>query len=118
MTKLDLFVALPYASEVVPTVTTGGKPCYVARHPELPGCESHGATAFEAMQNLDDARMLYIQSLLEDNIEPPLPRAVRERANLPTVMVWETFASTGQHESQLSTIPRAFTPPILQPVGA
>jgi predicted RNase H-like HicB family nuclease len=117
MRKLDLLIALPYASEVVPSVTTNGEPCYVARHPELPGCESHGATWFEAMHNLDGARALYIESLLQDGIDPPLPRAVREGGNLPTVMVWEAFSTADEFHAAGDVIRRAFTPPVLQPVG-
>lgn len=34
---------------------------YVAQHPELPGCMSHGATPQEAVCNLADARALYLE---------------------------------------------------------
>ncbi len=49
---------------------TDGTPCYVARVTELPGCESHGITPDEALDNLEDAKRLYIESMIEDGIEP------------------------------------------------
>jgi len=49
---------------------TDGSPCYVARVIELPGCESHGTTQADALANLEDAKRLYIQSMIEDGIEP------------------------------------------------
>lgn len=39
---------------------------------ELLGCESHGTTPDEALENLEDAKRLYIESMIEDGIEPKL----------------------------------------------
>ena len=74
-TNLDALMRLPYAVEVVPDTTTDGEPCYLARHPELPGCMAHGDTAEEAVANLGEARRLYIATLLEHKQEVPLPSA-------------------------------------------
>ncbi len=36
--------------------------------PELPGCHTHGKTVAEAMENLKDAMMLYLEVELEQEI--------------------------------------------------
>ena len=64
-----------YEAIVVPDLCTDGTPCFLARHPELPGCMSHGATPEEALDNLQGARELYIRSLLEDGMTVPPPSA-------------------------------------------
>jgi antitoxin HicB len=46
---------------------------YFANHPDLPGCGAQGRTAEEAIANLDDARKLWIETRLEDNLPIPLP---------------------------------------------
>ncbi|MGQ0562471.1 MAG: type II toxin-antitoxin system HicB family antitoxin [Gemmatimonadota bacterium] len=57
----------------VPDDCVDGTGCYVARIPELPGCESHGSTPEEAIANLREAQELYLQEMLERGLEPPLP---------------------------------------------
>lgn len=52
--------------------STGGI-CYVARHPALSGCKSHGDTVIEAQQNLDSAREDYLFALREDGLPIPAP---------------------------------------------
>lgn len=83
--KLEDFVRLPYSIEVTIGQTTEGLPCYVACHPELPGCMSHGDTAEEAIANLSEARELYIKTLLEKGLEVPLPKS-------SAVAIWEVTA--------------------------
>jgi len=72
--KLKDYVKLPYSIEVVPEVTTDGSICYMARHPELPGCMSHGDTPEEAAANLEEAKELYIKTLLKKGEDVPLPK--------------------------------------------
>lgn len=67
------YLQLPYTRRVAPDRGTHGEVLYLASVQELPGCESHGATAAEALENLEDAIALYIQSLLEEGLEPPVP---------------------------------------------
>jgi predicted RNase H-like HicB family nuclease len=67
------YLRLPYTRHVAPDRGTHGEVLYLASVQQLPGCESHGATAAEALENLEDAVALYIQSLLEDGLEPPVP---------------------------------------------
>ena len=70
--RLREYVALDYETVLVPD-TRGNAPCFLARHPELPGCLSQGDTPEEAIANLRDARELYIRALLEDGLDVPLP---------------------------------------------
>jgi len=44
---------------------------FVAFHPDLLGCIAQGETAEEAMQNLDSARRLWIESRYEDHLPMP-----------------------------------------------
>ena len=94
MTDAKIYAALPYAIEVVPDVSTDGEACYVARHPELTGCMSHGTTPEEAIANLGEARELYLRSLLEDGVEPPRPATMQATpSNVPFVVIWTSVPS-------------------------
>ena len=62
-----------YSTVVVPDVTTEGEPCYLAYHPELEGCMSHGYTPDEASDNLREARELYLATIAEMGVEAPVP---------------------------------------------
>lgn len=73
MRRAEDFLCLPYTRRVVADEGTRGESLYLASVAELPGCESHGDTPQEALENLEDAMVLYIQSLLEDGLEPPVP---------------------------------------------
>lgn len=75
---IEEYMRLPYTRTVVADRGTRGEALYLASVEELPGCQSHGATAAEALANLEDALALYIHSLLEDGIEPPIPAAKSE----------------------------------------
>ena len=72
MKTLQHYMSLPYQQTVTLEDCTDGTRCYVARLTELPGCESHGMTPDEALDSLEDAKRLYIESMIEDGIEPPL----------------------------------------------
>ena len=64
---------------------------YVARHPNLPGCTSHGSTPDEALGNLADARELYLARLRGSG--QPLPQPHDEpRVNVLTAFVGQTQA--------------------------
>ena len=53
----------------------GGYTVYV---PTLPGCVSQGETAEEAMEMIDEARLLWLESAYDDGLDIPLPRSERE----------------------------------------
>ncbi len=55
--------------------STGGI-AFVASNPDLPGCKSQGDTMDDALNNLDLARVDYIQMLLEEELEVPKPGAI------------------------------------------
>jgi len=75
MQQVDQYMQLPYAIEVV-REECGGEPCFMASHPELPGCMAQGDTPEEAVKNLTEARRDYISALLSENIEVPTPEPV------------------------------------------
>ena len=74
------YLALSYPS-VVDADTCGETRCYVARHPDLRGCMSHGTTPEEAMANLREVRELYLSTLLENGVRPPEPGAALAAAS-------------------------------------
>jgi predicted RNase H-like HicB family nuclease len=70
---LPRYLSAEYETVIEPDDCGEEGPCFLARHPELRGCMSHGATAAEAIANLHEARALYFRTLLENGITPPLP---------------------------------------------
>lgn len=52
---------------------TDGSSCYEAEHPDLPGCMGQGDSVNEAIEDLNHARYLYIESLIEDGLPVPPP---------------------------------------------
>lgn len=85
--RLEWYTALSYSVRIVPDRYPDGRTCYFARVEELPGCESHGDTVEEARANLNDALALYLASMLEDGLEPPMPRSAA------TSVVWQSATS-------------------------
>jgi predicted RNase H-like HicB family nuclease len=68
--------ARDYSYKVLEEELSDGTPIYMAQNPELPGCRAQGATPEEALANLNDARIDYIYSLLEDNLDVPVPTSM------------------------------------------
>jgi len=64
---------MTYAIHTHPDVDTRGAFCWVAKHPDLPGCAAHGYTLTEAKERLDEARIAYLANL--DRMGAPLPKA-------------------------------------------
>ena len=73
MSEIDVYAKLPYQVILEREQCTDGSFSYVASCQELPGCMSHGDTREEANQNFQEAKKLYIESLLENNQEVPTP---------------------------------------------
>ena len=90
----------PYLVEINRDETTEGKPIYLARSPELEGCIAQGETVEVANENLLEARIDYIYSLLEDNLQVPepemLPTITTSAANVTVVIVGSTSPQKGQ----------------------
>ena len=76
--KAKIIASNSYTVEVNKEITSDGKSLYLAKNPELYGCMAQGASSNEAIENLFDARVDYIYSLLVDNIEVPLPENQRK----------------------------------------
>lgn len=62
-----------YSVEVLEDQTSSGETIYLAKNPQLYGCMAQGASQEEAIESLEEARIDYIQSLLEDGLEVPNP---------------------------------------------
>jgi predicted RNase H-like HicB family nuclease len=69
--KVRFLASQPYAVEVMKDKTTTGEDVFLAKNPQLYGCMAQGATVEEALANLADARLDYIEGLLEDG--EPVP---------------------------------------------
>jgi predicted RNase H-like HicB family nuclease len=85
------YIVIAYADE-----TTYGELIYLAKNPELEGCMAQGETIEKAKQNLHDARIDYIVSLLEDNLPTPEPCQIAESFS-------SVLASTIKEERQIGT---------------
>jgi antitoxin HicB len=83
-TRLSAAMTLPYRLEVFAERDEDGDLFYVAHHPELRGCLAQGRTPEEAVASLREARELYLQSLIEDGLEVPLPRLGHEQVAAAT----------------------------------
>ena len=51
---------------------------YFVQIEDLPGCYSQGETVEEAMEMIEEARQLWLESAHEDGLDIPLPRGERE----------------------------------------
>ena len=63
MKTVDYYMSLPYKIELYPDVEEGG---YAVSCPELPGCLSCGETIEECIENIEDAKRVWITATLED----------------------------------------------------
>jgi len=102
ITEVEYYMMLPYGIRVVPERCTDGSPCYRAYHPELPGCMSHGTTPEEAIENLIEAKQLYIETLLEKGISVPEPQRVGT-STFCTTAIWKIDGIPFDAEEQKST---------------
>lgn len=105
--RIEEYLSLPYSTVVVPDVTTEDAPCYVAYHPELEGCMSHGHTPEEAICNLREVTELYISTLLDKGLDVPLPKGMR--------ITWDIISPT-INEAETDLLLPSITPPVFSPV--
>jgi|GEM_PF-2022568 len=92
----EKLAARMYDIVVLHDEASDGTPIYVALNPELAGCKSQGDTVEEAIANLNDARIDYIYSLLEDELPIPYPEtkstATGNKANSSSAVIsFETW---------------------------
>ena len=71
---LKYYLSLQYPITLNPSVDGG----YVVEIEDLPGCMSQGETVKEAVEMINEARQLWLESAYEDGQDIPLPRGVDE----------------------------------------
>ena len=104
----NAYLSLPYSTIVLPDVTTDGEPCYLAYHPEMEGCMTHGSTPGEALGNLVEVTEIYTSVLLDKGLDIPLPQAV--------TVTWDVPTPQSQVEQVDPYILPSTTPPVFTPV--
>ena len=67
--NLDYYLALPYTIELTPDEDG----YWFAEIPLLPGCMTQGSTRSEALERIDEAKLLWLGTALENNIPIPEP---------------------------------------------
>jgi antitoxin HicB len=72
--NLNYYLQLPY-TVVLKSEEAGG---FFVEIEELPGCMSQGDTAEEALRTIQEAKQLWIETALENNIEIPIPLSKQE----------------------------------------
>ena len=66
---LDFYLKLKYPVTLIPAEEGG----YAVEIEDLPGCYSQGETVEEAIEMIEEARRLWMESMYEDGQEIPLP---------------------------------------------
>ncbi|GIK66868.1 MAG: hypothetical protein BroJett018_46620 [Chloroflexota bacterium] len=69
---LDYYLALPYAIELIPDEDG----YWFAQIPLLPGCMTQGPSREEALNMLDEAKVLWLETALAENIPISEPERV------------------------------------------
>jgi antitoxin HicB len=69
---LGYYLSLPYRILLTPLTEEDGGGWFV-EIPELPGCMSDGETQQEALENIEDAKRLWLESSLAHNDPIPEP---------------------------------------------
>lgn len=71
--KAEALAQRGYVSFAFRDQTTDDEPIYVALNPELAGCMAQGETMQEALANLEEVRVEYIEHLIEHELPVPAP---------------------------------------------
>ena len=75
MTKdMNYYMGLPYRVVLHPAEEGG----YVVEIAELPGCISQGETVDEAYRMIQDAKICWLETAIEDGIEIPEPIRIQD----------------------------------------
>lgn len=69
MKDIDYYMKLPYKIIIKPSVEGG----YVAFIPELEGCITQAETLHELAEMIEDAKLCWLESALEDGVVIPEP---------------------------------------------
>ena len=62
---IDYYLSLPYRLEIIPDTEEQG---FTAWYPDLPGCLTCAETIDEVISNAYDAKKVWLEAALEDNI--------------------------------------------------
>lgn len=89
---------MDYAMVIHPDIMSDGRPCYVAEHPDLPGCTGYGATKEQAELSLARATEAYLRALQEAGKAGPAMSATSVRID------WEQATECAWPTADLSTI--------------
>lgn len=73
MKTIEEYMKLPYRMELTPDIDEGG---FVVTFPDLPGCISIGDTVEEAYANAMDAKKVWLEAAIEDNISINIPSSI------------------------------------------
>jgi antitoxin HicB len=71
---LDYYLSLPYPIELIPDEDG----FWFAQIPLLEGCMTQGETREAALEMLDEAKELWLETALDENIAIPEPRPIRQ----------------------------------------
>lgn len=82
--NLEYYLRQSYTVIVSEDEFSDGGKCYRAFCQELPGCSSHGDTPEEAAKSWEEAKELYIETLLDNN--QPIPLPIKERTIFTCLM--------------------------------
>ena len=82
--RAEKYAQLPYTVEVARDETTDGRPVYIARLSEMDGCIGQGETIEQAVDDLKQAAVDYIESLLDDGLPVPQPASFATAMNSAT----------------------------------
>jgi antitoxin HicB len=66
---LEYYLSLPYTIELTPDEDG----VWFAEIPRLPGCMTQGDNRIEAMEMIDEAKELWLETALEEDISIPEP---------------------------------------------
>jgi len=100
MQKARELAARNYNLSIFNDAEVDGQPVFLAKNNELYGCMAQGSTLEEAIENLKDARIDYIYSLLVDGLDVPDPSL--ELAS--SVMTTETLDTSSPQVMIMKTI--------------
>ena len=75
MKTLEDYLKMPYKMEIVEDPEEGG---YVISYPDLPGCITCGETIEEAINNVKDAKHIWLENAIEEGIEIYEPNSIQK----------------------------------------
>ena len=70
---VDDYLKLNY-SYVITEDSCNHSKCFMVMYPDLPGCMAQGVTEEDAFASAEEAKALYIETLLDMGLEIPLPK--------------------------------------------